>query len=41
MFGKKQLERIPIRKVWDHVIDVKEGFVLKKGKMYPFSREER
>ena len=29
------------RKVWDHAIDVKEGFVLKKGKVYPLSREER
>jgi len=29
------------RKVWDHTIDVKEGFVLRKGKMYPLSREER
>jgi len=25
VFGKKQLERIPTRKVWDHVIDVKKG----------------
>ena len=41
VFGKKQLERMPTRKVWDHVIDVKERFVLKKGKMYPLSREEK
>jgi len=41
MFGKKQLERMPTRKLWDHVIDVKEGFILKKGKIYPLSREER
>ena len=41
IFGKKQLERIPTRKVWDHVIDVKEGFVLRKGKVYLLSREER
>ena len=27
VFGKKQSERMPIRKVWDHAIDVKEGFV--------------
>ena len=27
MFGKKQSERIPMRKVWDHAIDVKKGFV--------------
>ena len=41
MFGKKQSERMPIRKLWDHAIDVKEGFILRKGKVYPLSREER
>jgi len=41
VFGKKQSERMPTRKVWDHTIDVKKGFVLRKGKMYPLSREER
>jgi len=41
VFGKKQSERMPMRKVWDHAIDVKEGFVLRKGKVYPLSREER
>jgi len=41
MFGKKQSERMPMRKVWDHAIDVKEGFVLRKGKVYLLSREER
>ena len=34
-------ERMPIQKIWDHVIDMKEGFVLRKGKMYLLSREER
>ena len=41
VFGKKQSERMPTRKVWNHVIDVKKGFVLRKGKVYPLSREER
>ena len=41
VFGKKQLERMPMRKVWDHMIDVKKGFVPRKGKVYPLSREER
>ena len=41
VFGKKQLERMPTRKIWDHTIDMKEGFLLRKGKMYPLSREER
>ena len=29
------------RKLWDHAIDMKEGFVPRKGKMYPLLREER
>jgi len=41
VFGKKQLERMLIRKIWDCTIDVKEGFVPQKGKVYPLSREER
>ena len=41
VFGKKQLERMPIRKIWDHTIDMKKEFVLKKGKVYPLFREER
>ena len=32
---------MPTRKVWDYAIDVKEGFVPRKGKVYPLSREER
>jgi len=27
--------------MWDHAIDVKEGFVLRKKKVYLLSREER
>ena len=41
VFWKKQSERIPTRKVWDHMIDMKEGFVPRKGKVYLLSREER
>ena len=41
VFGKKQSERMPTRKIWDHVINIKEGFVPRKGKVYPLSREER
>jgi len=29
------------RKIWDYAIDMKEGFVPRKGKVYPLSREER
>ena len=32
---------MPTRKLWDHVIDVKKGFMPRKGKIYPLSREER
>jgi len=41
VFGKKELERIPVQKTWDHTIELKEGFVLKKEKMYFLLREER
>jgi len=41
VFRKKQSERIPTRKMWDHVIEVKEGFVPRKRKVYPLSRKER
>ena len=30
-----------MRKVWDYAIEMKEGFVPRKGKMYPLSREKR
>jgi len=32
---------MPTQKIWDHTIDIKEGFVPMKGKMYPLSREEK
>jgi len=41
VFGKKQSERMPTWKIWDYAIDIKEEFVLRKGKVYPLSREER
>jgi len=41
VFGKKQSERMPTRKLWDHTIDVRKGFVPQKEKVYPLSREER
>ena len=41
VFGKMESERMPVRKVWDHVIDVKEDFKPSKAKVYPLSRNER
>ena len=32
---------MPTRKLWDHAINIKEEFVLRKGKVYPFLIEER
>ena len=32
---------MPTRKLWDHIINIKEGFVLRKGKMYLLLREEQ
>ena len=32
---------MPIQKIWDHAIDMKEGFMPKKRKVYSLSREER
>ena len=40
VFRKKQSERMPTRKLWDHAIEMKKGFVPQKGKIYPLSREE-
>ena len=41
VFGKVESERMPVRKVWDHAIDVKEDFKPSKEKVYPLSRNER
>ncbi len=32
---------MPKKKIWDYVIEIKKGFVLRKRKVYPLSREER
>ena len=41
VFEKKDSERMPTRKAWDHTIDLREGFIPKKEKIYPLSRVER
>jgi len=41
VFEKKDSERMPTRKTWNYAIDLREGFVPKKGKIYPLSRVER
>ena len=41
VFKKKDLERMLTKKAQNHAIDLREGFVLKKDKIYLLSRIER
>ena len=41
IFKKKESERMPTRKAWNYAIDLRKGFVPKKGKIYPLPRVER
>ena len=41
VFGKEESERMSTRKPWDHAIELKEGFVSRKGKVYSLLREKR
>jgi len=41
VFGKVESERMPTRKIWDHAIDLKKTFKLRKGRIYPLSKNER
>jgi len=41
VFKKKELECLPLWKPWDHVIETKLGFQLKKSKMYALSPKEQ
>jgi len=34
-------ERISTRKIWGHIIELKEEFILRKGKVYVLFREEQ
>ena len=41
VFGKVESERMPMRKVQDHTIDLKEIFKPKKGKIYLLSKDKK
>jgi len=41
VFGKMESKRMPTRKIWDHAINLKEMFKLRKGKIYPLSKNKR
>jgi len=41
VFGKVELERMLMRKLWDHTINLKEDFVPKKERKNLMSRQEK
>jgi len=41
IFRKKASKRMLMKKVWNHAIEIKKGFIPRKGKVYLLSREER
>jgi len=41
VFGKVKSERMLIRKIYNHTIDLKKTFKSRKGKIYPLSRNKR
>jgi len=41
VFGKVELERMPVRKPWDHVINLKEDFIPRKERTYLMSRQKK
>ena len=41
VFSKKESERMLLRKPWDHAIDLKDMFKLKKGHIIPLSPAEQ
>ena len=41
VFGKVESERMSVRKVWDHEINLREEFKASKAKVYLLSRNER
>ena len=41
VFSKKESEQMPIRKPWNHAIDLKDTFKPKKGRIIPLSPQEQ
>jgi len=41
VFGKIESEKMPVRKVWDHAIDLQDNFRASKARVYPLSRNEK
>ena len=40
VFGKVESERMPMKKVWDHAIDLKKYVKASKARVYPLSRNK-
>jgi len=41
VFGKVESKRMPVRKVWDHAIDLRDDFRASKIRVYPLFRNEK
>ena len=41
IFSEKAASRFPLRKPWDHAIDLKDSFKPKKGRLIPLSPQEQ
>jgi len=41
VFGKVESGKMPIKKVWDHAIDLRDDFRVSKVRVYPLSRNEK
>ena len=41
IFSEKATSQFPLWKPWDHAIDLKDTFKLKKGQLIPLSPEEQ
>ena len=41
VFGKVESKRMPVRKVWDHAINLREDFRASKARVYPLFRNEK
>jgi len=41
VFGKVESKRMPVRKVWDHTIDLNDDFKASKARVYPLLKNEK
>jgi len=41
VFGKVESKRMPVRKVWNHMIDLNDNFKTSKARVYPLFRNEK